>query len=295
MADTSQTPLADIIGEGRDAGPGAKPEAQPPPPSVSEQAGIAPPPPEREETPGIWAYAALKDERAKRQAFQQQVRELQEERDALLQAQVRQQQQPQQQRPSAEDDFWASPEGFIERRMRNQEANFSFRLAHDKYGDDFERAYSGMVALAERGDPSVIRWVMSTPDPGQAMMNWYANAIQQWSRHAVEPHRRPQRRLTSRAGMVRADRSGHDLRDEKQAMNTAQIDRMVRAAVLRAGYSEDVVPRLRDMVAFHILMSNENINPERVGIVIDELLPGMAVVPLSKHWHGPSLSAYEWT
>jgi hypothetical protein len=45
-----------------------------------------------------------------------------------LQAQLRFQQQPQQQ-PNAEEDFWSAPESFIERRLKNQEANFSFRLA----------------------------------------------------------------------------------------------------------------------------------------------------------------------
>jgi hypothetical protein len=58
-------------------------------------------------------------------------------------------------------------------------------------------------------------------------------------------------------------------------VNPMQVDAMVRAAVARAGYSADIVPEVRDMVCFHILMSNENATPERIGLLIDAFLPGM--------------------
>jgi hypothetical protein len=58
--------------------------------------------------------------------------------------------------------------------------------------------------------------------------------------------------------------------------HVTQIDSMVRAAVVRAGYSPMLVPELRDMVCFHILMSNENITPARIGLLIEAFMPGMA-------------------
>jgi hypothetical protein len=178
MADTPK-PLDEIIGEGSDAGGAAQREAidkqpQPAPeqqqsqPSTPDRTGGAPP--EREEKPGMWAYSALKDERAKRQAFQAQVRELEEERNALLQQQFRQPEAP---APTG-DDFWTDPGAAVDRKLKNLEANFSFRLAHDKHGDDFERAFSDMIHMAERGDPSVVQGVMASPDPGTAMMIWHA-------------------------------------------------------------------------------------------------------------------------
>jgi hypothetical protein len=50
---------------------------------------------------------------------------------------------------------------------------------------------------------------------------------------------------------------------------------MVRAAVARAGFSADVVPEVRDMVCFHLLMSNAIATPEHIGILIDAFMPGM--------------------
>jgi hypothetical protein len=111
--------------------------------------------------------------------------QLEEERNALLQAQYRQQEQPQQ---SAADDFWAAPKGYVENKLKTLEQNCSFRIAHDRYGDDFERAYSDMLRLAQGGDPSVVRWVMSTPDPGRAMMLWYGPVA--GNRREARPARR---------------------------------------------------------------------------------------------------------
>jgi hypothetical protein len=176
MADEPK-PLDEIIGEGADRGPSAPPEQpQQPEPLVSEEAGLSAPP-EREDRPGLWTFAALKDERSKRQALEAELRQLREEHDRLLRPQ-----QPQQAAPEVPDMF-ADPAAyhqFVERsvssRLRDMEANLSFRLMHDRHGEDFEHAYSAMLKLAEAGDPSVVKWVMSTGDPGRALMHWHEQA-----------------------------------------------------------------------------------------------------------------------
>jgi hypothetical protein len=179
------TPLSEIIGEGADAGPAAQSaRAEQAPPSTAANEAVervAPPPssaPEPEDKPGMWAYAALKDERGKRQALA--------ERNAELERALAAHQQQQAQSQSEMPDLFSDPQGyhqFVANSVRNElktmEQNFSFRLAHDKHGDDFERAYGTMIHLAEAGDPRVVQWVMSTPDPGRAMMQWYEQALQQ--------------------------------------------------------------------------------------------------------------------
>jgi hypothetical protein len=65
----------------------------------------------------------------------------------------------------------------FEQRLRNQEANTSFRLAHRDYGELFEHAYANMIGRAERGDPSVVRQVMASPDPGEAMVRWFKREL----------------------------------------------------------------------------------------------------------------------
>jgi hypothetical protein len=105
-----------------------------------------------------------------------------------LQAQYRQQeqpQQPQQPQPSAADDFWAAPKGYVENKLKTLEQKFSFRIAHDR----------DMLRLAQGGGPSVVRWVMSTPDPGRAMMLWYGPVAgnrrkqgQRGGRRSCQPH-----------------------------------------------------------------------------------------------------------
>ena len=92
-----------------------------------------------------------------------------------LQAQVQQREHPPQ-----IPDVIADPNAYhqhvtqtFEDRLRNMEANFSFRLAHQVHGETFEKAYGEMIGRAERGDPSVVRAVMQSPDPGAAMVNWF--------------------------------------------------------------------------------------------------------------------------
>lgn len=85
-----------------------------------------------------------------------------------------------QQKPAEIPDPLENPDGYrqhfeqtFDQKLRNQEANFSFRLAHREHKETFEKAYSDMVNRAERGDPSIVRSVMGSSDPGEALVRWY--------------------------------------------------------------------------------------------------------------------------
>jgi hypothetical protein len=127
-------------------------------------------------------------ERARREAEYREW-DTQRQLQALREAQSRVQQQPPPE-PEQPPDLFTDPAGYtayMQRQimlvreqaradMRNQEANFSFRIAHDRNGEEFEQAFNGMLGLAQRGDPAVVQWVMQSPDPGAAVMSWYRDA-----------------------------------------------------------------------------------------------------------------------
>jgi hypothetical protein len=121
----------------------------------------------------------LREERERREEMAQQ---LAYERDARiryeqqLMAQQRQVQAQQEQVP----DLVTDPAGYhqwvmgkIQQQHQEQQANLSFRLQHWKHGDVFLTAYNEMLGRAQRGDNSVAREVMASPDPGARMMDWY--------------------------------------------------------------------------------------------------------------------------
>lgn len=83
-------------------------------------------------------------------------------------------------KPVEVPDLLADPTGYtshlqqtFDQRMKNMEANFSFRLAHAQFGETFGKAYSEMVSRAERGDRTIVQSVMASPDPGQALVTWF--------------------------------------------------------------------------------------------------------------------------
>ncbi len=123
----------------------------------------------------------LLNEREKRQTEQRQREALQRELETL-----RQQLQPQKQ-PDPVPDQFANPEAYnqyweqriaeqqqsVDQRFKNQEANFSLRLAHMQHGELFESAYQAMMDAAEKGDRTAAQAVANSPDPGQTLVNWY--------------------------------------------------------------------------------------------------------------------------
>jgi hypothetical protein len=139
--------------------------------------------PQTDDIPPSHRWKELREER---DAAQNRLREMEfayydmQQRQRAMEERFRAQQP--QQKPQVPDPI-TDAEAFnnyytnqLNERLRTQEQNFSFRIAHDRHGEAFERAYGEMIARAERGDPSVVRAVMQSPDPGAAMMNWYHQA-----------------------------------------------------------------------------------------------------------------------
>lgn len=126
-----------------------------------------------------WRLKELREERdavrLQAQEFERSYAETQRQlREA--QAQLRKQAEPPKPPPSVFEDpdgYTAHVESTMEQRLRNMEANFSFRLAHSQHKDVFEQAYQDMINRAERGDPSVVQSIMRSPDPGSTLVNWY--------------------------------------------------------------------------------------------------------------------------
>jgi hypothetical protein len=125
----------------------------------------------------------LLNEREKRQSEQRQREALQRELE-----QLRQQMQPQKQpepaqvpdqfaNPDAYNQYWeqriATQQQTVDQRFREQEANFSLRLAHMQHGEKFEAAYQALLDQSANGDKTAAQQVANSPDPGRTLMNWY--------------------------------------------------------------------------------------------------------------------------
>jgi hypothetical protein len=121
----------------------------------------------------------LLNEREKRQAEARRAEQLARELEQLRQQmQPPRQQIPDQfQSPEEYNAYWehriAEQQQTVEQRFRNQEANFSLRLAHMQHGEVFEKAYSALLEAAEKGDRAAAQAVANSPDPGATLINWY--------------------------------------------------------------------------------------------------------------------------
>jgi hypothetical protein len=157
----------------------AKEEApQEAPAPVAEAAPVAP---QAEKVDHRIPLTELLSEREKRQTEQRQREALQRELD-----QLRQQMQPQKQpepvpdqfaNPDAYNDYWkqqlTQQQQTVDQRFREQEANFSLRLAHMQHGEKFEAAYQALLDQSANGDKTAAQQVANSPDPGRTLMNWY--------------------------------------------------------------------------------------------------------------------------
>jgi len=159
-------------------------EQAPQAPAAATQQPPAPepqPPPADADVPA-WRHREIREER-------DQIKQRNAQLEAMLieaarreqAAQLAQQQAQAAQKPEPVPDLVANPEAYhafvqnqFNERMRNLEANFSFRLAHQAHGELFEQAFGEMIQRADRGDPSIAQSVMRSPDPGAAVVNWYA-------------------------------------------------------------------------------------------------------------------------
>jgi hypothetical protein len=174
---------------GRFASPQPQPEAQAPTgmPQPQPQPGAVPPPQPADDG-GQVPSGRLRELREDRDREAERARNLEfalyDQQRQLRELQAAQVRAQQAQQPPQIPDIITDPQGYhqyVESRfteqLRNQEANFSFRIAHDRHGEMFENAYGEMIHRAERGDRSVVQAVMQSPDPGAAMMNWFRREV----------------------------------------------------------------------------------------------------------------------
>jgi hypothetical protein len=151
----------------------AKEEQEEVPPAVEAE----PVEPQAEKVDHRIPLTELLNEREKRQTEQRQREALQRELE-----QLRQQMQPAKPKEEAPDQF-QDPQGYnafwerriaeqaqtVEQRFRNQEANFSLRLARMEHGEElFKAAYDAVLS-----NPHAAQAVANSPDPGQTMIDWY--------------------------------------------------------------------------------------------------------------------------
>jgi hypothetical protein len=186
--ETVQEPVRDdrgrFTGEYRPKELPERPEREPQPQPQAAPAQLAPTDDDKAPPSHRWKEMReeLEAERKARREMEFAVYDMQQRQRAAQEQLAKQTPQPQPQVPDPITD----PEGYhryvesrFENRLRTQEQNFSFRIAHDRFGDAFEHAFGEMTARGDRGDPSVARWVMSSPDPGMALMHWYQQARSQ--------------------------------------------------------------------------------------------------------------------
>lgn len=158
--------------KGRFASPRPEPaEGEAAQPAVTEQ-----PPPQPVVDPDSkgWRYEAYKDEKEKRQKAQARAQTLERENFAYRQRLAEKEKQ------ASAPDMFADPDGYntyrdqsIDEKLRKQEANFSFRLAHRDHKEVFDNAFQEMIGRAQNGDRSVVRSVMESTDPGETLVRWF--------------------------------------------------------------------------------------------------------------------------
>ena len=122
----------------------------------------------------------LLNEREKRQAEQRRAEAALRELEQLRQHLQPPRQAPPDQfaQPEAYNEYWeqriAEQQYAVQHALRNQEANFSLRLAHMQHGDTFEQAYNALIETAERGNRGPAQAVANSPDPGRTLVEWYS-------------------------------------------------------------------------------------------------------------------------
>lgn len=119
----------------------------------------------------------LLNEREKRQGFERQIEEERRQRQALERqiADFRRAQQPKPETP----DVFENPKGFVEtieqtldRKLREQAAEFSLKMAHRQYKGEFDSAYQALIQEGN-ANPATVQAIISQSDPGEALMQWH--------------------------------------------------------------------------------------------------------------------------
>ncbi len=119
----------------------------------------------------------LLNEREKRQGFERQIEEERRQRQTLERqiAEFRRAQQPKPETP----DVFENPKGFVEtieqtldRKLREQAAEFSLKMAHRQYKGEFDAAYQALIQEGN-ANPATVQAIISQYDPGEALMQWH--------------------------------------------------------------------------------------------------------------------------
>lgn len=119
----------------------------------------------------------LLNEREKRQSYERQIEEERRQRQALERqiADFRRAQQPKPETP----DVFENPKGFVEtieqtldRKLREQAAEFSLKMAHRQYKGEFDAAYQALIQEGN-ANPATVQAIISQSDPGEALMQWH--------------------------------------------------------------------------------------------------------------------------
>lgn len=172
------TPEPRVDATGRHHGEGGKfvpkaPKAEPP----QEPAQAAPPEAQQQRSPEPEHRVPLAEhlsEREKRQAAERRAEEFERQLLAMRQ----QMERPPE--PPKTPDIFEDPQGYtqsieqrFDQRVKQLEANFSFRLAHRHYGQDFDTAYQSLIQEGQKGNRQAVQNVMASADPGEALMRWH--------------------------------------------------------------------------------------------------------------------------
>jgi hypothetical protein len=122
--------------------------------------------------------STLEQEIAQLHAYNQQLREL---ADPQYQARMHAERERQ------IGDMYTNPDAVLDEmnRLRHQAQNSTYealgvnlQAAHRLHGRDFEKAYGALTSLDARNeiDRRLVQNIMSQPDPGRAVMQWYARS-----------------------------------------------------------------------------------------------------------------------
>jgi len=137
------TPIGEILQESPGSAPSSSDGGSAPPPESDERGG---------EQPGAWTYAALKDERTKRQVFQKRAAELEAENQALMTSLSNPSDQP----SGVSDDFWANPEAHLQAVERSANLRASSAELVAEHGREALNALEqGIEYAMQKGHPDL--------------------------------------------------------------------------------------------------------------------------------------------
>jgi hypothetical protein len=161
--------------------------AEQPAEQSAEQSTEQPAKPEEEELLPSWRAREINEERRRVQAENDAIRAEYARAQARL-AQIEQAQQRAQQPAPELIDPVLDPKGFVkqftenltsqfEQRMQSMALTNNLEVAHVRYGETFEKAYEAVLTQGQRGNNALVRQLVTQPNPGEAIVRWYNDAL----------------------------------------------------------------------------------------------------------------------